>query len=159
MFLFLISGSFSALFAVIAEIAVFSFLAPAGTGIDPWNLNTTGTPLSAILVTLVFVAVIEESLKVLVLTKQANRITGSSLSFPSLMFGFGFAVTEITMASISSGNGALIPIPAATGMLVVHGLTAFLYGSAIPAGRNQLRLMFIVGISIHLAYDIFLALA
>jgi len=155
MLLFLVSGSFSALFAVIAELAVFSFLAPAGAGIDPWNLGVAGTTFPSILITLAFVAVIEESLKLLVLMKQAGRIVGSPLSLPALMFGLGFAVTEITMASVSSGNGTLIPLPAATGILVVHVLTAFLYGTAIPAGKNRLRLMFAIGISIHLAYDVF----
>jgi|GEM_PF-979084 hypothetical protein len=160
MILFFISGSFSALFAIIAELVAFSFLTPSGVGIDPWNLNNIGIPFSVILMTLAVVAVIEESLKFLVLARQTVRATEASTDWLRfVVFGIGFTVTEIAFASISSGNGSLIPIGAMAGLLVLHVLTAFLYGKAVGSRRNRLRLIYAVGILIHLSYDILLALA
>ena len=158
MFLFLISGSFSALFAVVAELALFSFLSPTGTGIDPWNIGAMETSFLMIVTTFVFVALIEESLKMLVLTKQTRHTGGSVIPSPAVLFGLGFALTEGALAFISNGN-IPIPLPAITGMLVLHIVTSILYFTAIPVGKNRMKLMLLVGICIHLIYNIFLALA
>lgn len=157
MILFLFSGCFSALFAVVAELAVFSFLVPSGAGMDPWHLGLV-SGLSAIgFVTFVFVAIIEESLKLIVLSRQAgqNRIGNPWVS--SALFGLGFAVTEITLASVTSGTG-LIPFPPMVGMLAIHVLTSLLYGFAIPNGKNRSKIALVIGISLHLLYDVVLAL-
>ncbi|NTW89652.1 MAG: hypothetical protein HGB37_01945 [Candidatus Moranbacteria bacterium] len=157
MILFLFSGCFSALFAVVAELAVFSFLVPSGAGMDPWHLGLS-SGLSAIgFVTFVFVAVIEESLKLIVLSRQAwqNRIGSPWAS--SALFGLGFAATEIALASLTSGTG-LIPFPPMVGMLSIHVLTSLLYGFAIPSGKNRAKMALVIGITIHLLYDVVLAL-
>lgn len=157
MILFLFSGSFSALFAVIAELVFFAILSPSGMGTDPWRLDATGVPFISILGTLFFVAVIEESMKLLVLARQAERIDSKKLPVSAVLFGLGFAVTEITLASIS-GIGSAMPVIAAGGMLVIHILTTFLYGITLPFGKNRMKWALAIGISIHLIYDILLAL-
>jgi len=157
MILFLFSGSFSALFAVIAELVFFAILSPSGMGTDPWRLDAAGAPPIPILGTFFFVAVIEESMKLLVLARQTERTGSKNLPVPAVLFGLGFAMTEITLASIS-GIGSAIPVTAAGGMLVLHILTTFLYGTALPFGKNRMKLALAIGISIHLIYDILLAL-
>ncbi|NTW76094.1 MAG: hypothetical protein HGB34_04330 [Candidatus Moranbacteria bacterium] len=158
MILFLFSGCFSALFAVVAELAVFSFLVPSGAGMDPWHLGLV-SGLSVIgFVTFVFVAVIEESLKLLVLNRQTRQSSIARTWATFALFGLGFALTEIALASMTTDAGIIPPIPI-IGILAIHTITPVLYGLTIPFGRKRLFTVLIVGISAHLLYDVLLALA
>lgn len=155
MLLFLFSGAFSALFAVVAELAVFSFL-PTGT--DPWHLSSVTTPGFSAILSFALVAAIEEGLKLSVLARQSMSFPSTSPKASPVLFGLGFAATEITLASLTTGDGSLIPIPAAAGILFLHIATSSLYGTAVSGRKIRLKSALIVGIIAHFAYDIVLAL-
>jgi RsiW-degrading membrane proteinase PrsW (M82 family) len=157
MLLFLFSGCFTALFAVVAELAVFSFLTPSGMVMDPWHLGLV-SGLSVIgFVTFIFVAIIEESLKFLVLSRQIRQALHDRLWISFLLFGLGFAATEVAFASITNETG-LIPLFPMVGILTVHIFTSFLYGFAIANGKDRLKIVLVIGMSVHLLYDVVLAL-
>lgn len=156
MVLFLFSGCFSALFAIVAELAVFSFLVPSGAGIDSWHLGLVSGLSVITFLTFALVAVIEESMKFIVLNRQIGQMTGTWPWAPPAIFGLGFAVTEITLASMTAG--VLNPPTSVAGILVLHILTSVLYGHAAPLGKKRVRTALAAGIAIHLLYDILLAL-
>lgn len=158
MILFLFSGAFSALFAVIAELATFSLLSPSGAGTDLWHINTVTTPFVVLLVSFFFVAVIEESAKFLVLARQLARTGDADRLFSGIPFGLGFALTEAIMAVLTH-DGTSVPFSAMIGIFILHILTATAYGSVVgTASRLRTRTVFVIGILIHLGYDTVLAL-
>ncbi|HWQ59918.1 MAG TPA: hypothetical protein VN420_02110 [Candidatus Fimivivens sp.] len=154
MILFLFSGCFSALFAVVAELAVFSFL-PSGA--DPWHLSVGAVLGFSAFLSFALVAIIEEGLKLSVLARQSRSLPLASLRISSILFGFGFAMAEIALASLTAGKGILIPIPAMLGIILLHITTSFLYGAAVSDGKILLKSALIFGIVAHFTYDVILA--
>lgn len=125
---------------------------------DPWHLGLVSGLSIVGFVTFLFVAVIEESLKLLVLSRQiAEHPTEYPLA-SYVLFGFGFATTEIVLASMASGRG-FIPFLSIIGMLAVHILTSFLYGWALSKGKLTTKTALVAGTAVHLLYDVLLALA
>ncbi|NTW15314.1 MAG: hypothetical protein HGA38_02995 [Candidatus Moranbacteria bacterium] len=150
--LFLISGAFSAGFAVITELVLLP-------GKDALSVPGEGSVLPfALIFGLFMIAVIEESIKLLVLERQSRNRPDGPIRSTALPFGLGFAAAESALAAFSA-QGSDITASAVAGLFLLHTGTSLLYGTSIRRGRNTLITVLLIGVALHFVYDILLALA
>ena len=156
MFLFFIYGTLSALFALVAEIMSGAFLPKAGLSAIR---SAAVSSLPVLISTIIVLASIEELVKYFVLRKTLKAMNDIRTVPASLLFGIGFAATELGLLFAMeqpSTQTALLPV---LGILIIHVVTAVIYGYGVRHGSGRSEaLPIILGISIHAAYNLVLAL-
>jgi hypothetical protein len=155
MILFFFYGTFTALFAIVAEIMSGSFLPDSGYS----AIRSSASPqLPVLILTIIVLATIEETLKYLVIRKTLRRTADIGAIPASLFFGAGFAATELSLLFLTQKPAFpsyLLPV---LGILAIHMGTSLAYGyyDGRRSGWKPLIPVFI-GISVHTAYNLLLA--
>jgi RsiW-degrading membrane proteinase PrsW (M82 family) len=152
MFTFFIYGTLTALFALIAEILSGALIPDAGFS----TIRSAEQSSFSILVLTIFIlAALEEGLKYLVLRKTLLQNNGVHTISASLLFGIGFAVTELALIFLMAQLSSTVTLSAILGILAVHIATAGIYGYSIRRKSGQPEaLLVLIGISLHAAYNL-----
>ncbi|MEI6650894.1 MAG: hypothetical protein WCL23_05735 [Candidatus Moraniibacteriota bacterium] len=156
MFVFFIYGTLTALFALIAEIMSGALLPEAGFLAIR---SAAASPLSVLAPTIIVLASIEELLKYFVLRKTLRTDSGIRPIPASLLFGIGFAATELGLLSMMGASASPSTFLPLFGILTVHVVTSVIYGYGIRRGPGKSgAIAVLIGILLHTAYNLVLAL-